>query len=86
MLWYLSLCRKFKDHDVPSSLLKYVPETCAVYVVSSKGKVHQTKQAASQPQTPKSDVGTPRHNTTQQTHLPPQPHYGSDTEDIHRYI
>ncbi|KAK9923683.1 hypothetical protein M0R45_032089 [Rubus argutus] len=78
-----AITRKFKDHDVPSSLLKYVPETCAVYVVSSKGKV-QTKQAASQPQTPKSDVGTPRHNTTQLTHLPPQPHYGSDSEDIHR--
>ncbi|PRQ51443.1 putative rossmann-like alpha/beta/alpha sandwich protein [Rosa chinensis] len=78
-----ALTRKFKDFDVPSSLLKYVPDTCAVYVISSKGRL-QAKRAASQPQTPKCDA-EPLRDTSQENHLPSHPHDGSDSEDIPRY-
>ncbi|XP_038707560.1 U-box domain-containing protein 52-like isoform X2 [Tripterygium wilfordii] len=44
------LTRKFRNPDVPSSLLKSAPDSCAVYVIS-KGKVY-TSRTASQPQTP----------------------------------
>ncbi|XP_024178717.1 U-box domain-containing protein 35 [Rosa chinensis] len=77
-----ALTRKFKDFDVPSSLLKYVPDTCAVYVISSKGRL-QAKRAASQPQTPKCDA-EPLRDTSQENHLPSHPHDGSDSEDIPR--
>lgn len=47
--------RKFRYPDVASSLLKSAPESCAVYVISSKGKV-QTTRYPSQPQSPTSDA------------------------------
>ncbi|XP_050379806.1 U-box domain-containing protein 35-like [Argentina anserina] len=77
-----ALTRKFKDFDVPSSLLKYAPDTCAVYVVSSKGRLH-TKRAATQPQTPKCDAEPPRDNSYDH-HLHPHTHDGPDSEDISR--
>lgn len=46
---YLYLCRKFKVADVPSTLLKAAPASCAVYVIS-KGKV-QAVRLADQSQT-----------------------------------
>lgn len=70
------LCRKFKDLDVPSSLLKYVPDTCAVYVVSSKGRL-QAKRAA---------TNKPKCDTSQENHLPPHPHDGSDSEDRYNIL
>ncbi|XP_020223406.1 U-box domain-containing protein 34 [Cajanus cajan] len=36
--------RKFKDVDVPTSLIKYVPETCAIHVIS-KRKVQNIRPA-----------------------------------------
>ncbi|KAJ4717849.1 Protein kinase domain [Melia azedarach] len=39
------LMRKFKNMDVPSSLLKFAPDSCAIYVISSKGKVQSTRLA-----------------------------------------
>ncbi|TXG68465.1 hypothetical protein EZV62_003400 [Acer yangbiense] len=45
--------RKFRNADVPTTLMKAAPEYCSVYVISSKGKVHSSK-AASQPPTPMS--------------------------------
>ncbi|XP_031251842.1 U-box domain-containing protein 35-like [Pistacia vera] len=48
------LMRKFRYPDVASSLLKSAPETCTVYVVSSKGKA-QTTRYPSQPQSPVND-------------------------------
>ncbi|GLU14300.1 hypothetical protein SLE2022_308770 [Rubroshorea leprosula] len=47
-----SFIRKFRNADVPASLLKSAPESCAVYVVS-KGKVQSSRPAA-QAQTPTS--------------------------------
>ncbi|CAB4302868.1 unnamed protein product [Prunus armeniaca] len=47
-----ALTRKFRPADVATSLLKSVPETCAVYVIS-KGKI-RTSRSATGPQTPKS--------------------------------
>ncbi|KAG2722679.1 hypothetical protein I3760_02G137800 [Carya illinoinensis] len=44
------LTRKFKDADVPSTLLKAAPASCAVYVIS-KGKVQAVRIADHQPQT-----------------------------------
>ncbi|XP_050101792.1 U-box domain-containing protein 52-like isoform X1 [Malus sylvestris] len=52
------ITRKLKDSDVPTCLLKSVPETCAVYVIS-KGRI-QTSGSASRPQTPRSNAVTPR--------------------------
>lgn len=37
-------CRKFRDADVPSSLFKLAPASCAIYVIS-KGKVQSTRPA-----------------------------------------
>jgi len=45
--------RKFRNADVPTTLMKAAPEYCSVYVISSKGKV-QSSKAASQPPTPMS--------------------------------
>lgn len=42
------MIRKFKSPDVPTTLLKTTPETCAVFVVS-KSKLIKSK-SASQPQ------------------------------------
>lgn len=44
------LIRKFKSADVPTTLLKTTPDTCAVFIVS-KGKLI-TSRSASRPQTP----------------------------------
>lgn len=43
---------------MPTCLLKSIPETCAVYVIS-KGRI-QTSRPASRPQTPRSNAVTPR--------------------------
>ncbi|KAK3220445.1 hypothetical protein Dsin_014415 [Dipteronia sinensis] len=45
--------RKFRNADVPTTLMKAAPEYCSVYVISSKGKV-QSSKATSQPPTPMS--------------------------------
>lgn len=37
-------CRKFKDVDVPTSLVRSVPESCTVHVIS-KGKVQNIRRA-----------------------------------------
>ncbi|XWS18844.1 hypothetical protein CRYUN_Cryun32bG0079800 [Craigia yunnanensis] len=50
------LTRKLRNPDVPTSLLKFAPESCSVYVIS-KGKV-QMSRLASRPQTPQ-DSTTP---------------------------
>ncbi|KAM3747273.1 hypothetical protein ACB098_05G022800 [Castanea mollissima] len=52
-----ALTRKFRNADVPSTLLKSAPGFCAVYVIS-KGKV-QIARKADQPQTP---TGTAKFN------------------------
>ncbi|TKY48291.1 U-box domain-containing protein 35 [Spatholobus suberectus] len=39
-----ALIRKFKDVDVPTSLVRSVPESCTVHVIS-KGKVHNIRPA-----------------------------------------
>lgn len=46
--------RKFKEADVPTSLIKSVPDFCSVYVIS-KGKT-QTVRAATQALKPKTDA------------------------------
>lgn len=66
-----------------TSLLKSVPETCAVYVIS-KGKI-QTSRSATGPQTPKSNAATPRNNSSQRTPLSSFLHCVPDFEDVIRY-
>ncbi|KAM7258705.1 hypothetical protein ACFE04_014446 [Oxalis oulophora] len=39
-----ALARKFKNSDVPTSLMKSAPDFCTVYVIS-KGKVHYVRKA-----------------------------------------
>ncbi|KAH7565525.1 hypothetical protein JRO89_XS09G0222800 [Xanthoceras sorbifolium] len=50
--------RKFRNSDVPSTVLKAAPENCSVYVIASKGKV-QSSKIASQPQTPMDSFTAP---------------------------
>ncbi|GAV84931.1 Pkinase domain-containing protein/Usp domain-containing protein [Cephalotus follicularis] len=52
-----ALTRKFKNADVPSSLLKCAPESCAVHVIA-KGKVQNSRSGTPGPgpQTPTKDV------------------------------
>ncbi|MCH98975.1 U-box domain-containing protein 51-like, partial [Trifolium medium] len=38
--WNNAFIRRFKDEDVPTSLIKSLPETCTVHIIS-KGKVHK---------------------------------------------
>ncbi|KAJ0257243.1 Kinase with adenine nucleotide alpha hydrolases-like domain-containing protein [Hirschfeldia incana] len=64
-----SFLKKFKTVDVPGTLLKTTPETCAVFVVS-KGKL-LTSRSASRPQ-------TPQHSPKQ----PPKPHTHSAISDL----
>ncbi|KAL6285432.1 hypothetical protein ACE6H2_009822 [Prunus campanulata] len=71
---------KFRRTDVATSLLKSVPETCAVYVIS-KGKI-QTSRSATGPQTPKSNAATPRNNSSQRTPLSSFLHGVADFEDV----
>lgn len=54
ILDFSSSCRKFKEADVPTSLIKSVPDFCSVYVIS-KGKT-QTVRAATQALKPKIDA------------------------------
>lgn len=83
-------CRKFKNSDVPTCLLKSVPETCVVYVIS-KGRI-QTSRSASRPQTPRSSAVTPRSSavtpkkSSLQLQLFNHTHGVSDFEDVIRYI
>ncbi|KAK6125056.1 hypothetical protein DH2020_041234 [Rehmannia glutinosa] len=51
-----AIARAFKNTDVPSSVGKYAPDSCTVYVVS-KGKVVKLK-STSQPDTPSSSTST----------------------------
>ncbi|KAI3455593.1 hypothetical protein Pfo_012256 [Paulownia fortunei] len=48
-----ALARAFKNTDIPSTVGKYAPDSCAVYAVS-KGKVVKLKSSSSQPDTPSS--------------------------------
>ncbi|PQP97343.1 U-box domain-containing protein 52 [Prunus yedoensis var. nudiflora] len=75
-----ALTRKFRRTDVATSLLKSVPETCAVYVIS-KGKI-QISRSATGPQTPKSNAATPRNNSFQRTPLSSFLHGVPDFEDV----
>ncbi|WJX74624.1 hypothetical protein P8452_58253 [Trifolium repens] len=43
--WNNAFIRKFKDVDVPTSLIKSLPETCTVHIIS-KGKVHSIQATA----------------------------------------
>ncbi|GAU21993.1 hypothetical protein TSUD_111330 [Trifolium subterraneum] len=43
--WSNAIIRRFKDLDVPSSLIKSLPETCTVHIIS-KGKVHSVQATA----------------------------------------
>ena len=83
--WQSSLYRKFRNTDIASSLLKFAPESCAVYVIS-KGKVHTIRPAGS-PQTPTGAVAaSPRHRSQKgllHSTLPPNTH---DHEDTNRYF
>ncbi|KDO65137.1 hypothetical protein CISIN_1g005343mg [Citrus sinensis] len=54
------LTRKFRNLDLPSSLLKSAPESCAVYIISSKGKLQSSRPAASQPQMLSGDALIPK--------------------------
>uniref|UniRef100_A0A803NY72 RING-type E3 ubiquitin transferase n=1 Tax=Cannabis sativa TaxID=3483 RepID=A0A803NY72_CANSA len=51
-----ALIRKFKEADVPTSLLKTAPQFCSVYVIS-KGKPTSVR-AATQTKTPKNNEGS----------------------------
>ena len=86
--WQLSLCRKFRNADVPSTLLKSAPAFCAVYVIS-KGKVQIARQA-SQPQTPtgtaKFNAANSGQNSQRGLHVPNVPPNTQDLEDKNRYI
>ncbi|KAL0694726.1 hypothetical protein Bca4012_061906 [Brassica carinata] len=53
-----SFLKKFKSVDVPGTLLRTTPDTCAVFVVS-KGKL-LTSRSASRPQTPQHSPRPPR--------------------------
>lgn len=53
-----SFIRKFRNPDVPTSLLRSAPESCAVYVIS-RGKV-QYSRPANQAQTPAENLDTPK--------------------------
>ncbi|CAN8312388.1 unnamed protein product [Cochlearia groenlandica] len=53
-----SFLKKFKGADVPTTLLKTTPDTCAVFVVS-KGKLI-TSRSASRPQTPQYSSHPPK--------------------------
>ena len=53
-----SFLKKFKSVDVPATLLKTTPDTCAVFVVS-KGKL-LTSRSASRPQTPQHSLHPPK--------------------------
>ena len=53
--WQFSPCRKFRNLDIPSGLLKLAPESCGIYVIS-KGKI----QSRSRPQKPTSAASSPR--------------------------
>ncbi|KAM7255687.1 hypothetical protein ACFE04_008585 [Oxalis oulophora] len=55
---------RFRSSDVPSNLLKDAPETCSVFVISSKGKV-QSSKAANRPRTPKASNNMPRQDSYQ---------------------
>ncbi|KAJ7012028.1 hypothetical protein NC653_002198 [Populus alba x Populus x berolinensis] len=53
------LTRKFRNLDIPSTLLKLAPESCGVYVIS-RGKI----QSQSRPQAPTSAAKSPRQPQT----------------------
>lgn len=71
-----AITRKFRNTDVASSLLKFTPESCAVYVIS-KGKV-QTVRQAGRPQTPTGIGASPGQRS--QRGLPPNTHDPEDTQ------
>ena len=64
-------CRKFRNPDVPTCLLKSAPEFCAVYVIS-KGKPMTIRSAKS----PSNNALPPR-----QTMIPASPRQIPDQED-----
>lgn len=65
------LIRKFKSVDVPTTLLKTTPDTCAVFIVS-KGKL-LTSRSASRPQTPQGPHTPQGPQTPQAPQHPPHP-------------
>ncbi|XP_030972336.1 U-box domain-containing protein 52-like isoform X1 [Quercus lobata] len=81
-----ALTRKFRNADVPSTLLKSAPGFCAVYVIS-KGKV-QTARQAGQPQTPTGTANFNAANSGQHSqrglHVPNVPPNTQDLEDKNR--
>ncbi|KAK4591163.1 hypothetical protein RGQ29_021383 [Quercus rubra] len=81
-----ALTRKFRNADVPSTLLKSAPAFCAVYVIS-KGKVQIARQAG-QPQTPtgtaKFNAANSGKNSQRGLHVPNVPPNTQDLEDKNR--
>lgn len=61
--------RKFRNADVPSSLLKMAPDFCTVYVIA-KGKI-QTMRSASRPATPTSSISPKQPSKMGVPQLPP---------------
>ncbi|KAL9306468.1 putative protein kinase RLK-Pelle-RLCK-IXb family [Arabidopsis thaliana] len=66
-----SFLKKFKSVDVPTTLLKTTPDTCAVFIVS-KGKL-LTSRSASRPQTPQGPHTPQGPQTPQAPQHPPHP-------------
>ncbi|XVF74364.1 hypothetical protein PTKIN_Ptkin13bG0104700 [Pterospermum kingtungense] len=77
------LTRKLRNPDVPTSLLKFAPELCAIYVVS-KGKV-QISKLSSRPQT--HEDSTTSHNSPNLKALLSKRAYGSPKiEELSRTV
>ncbi|XP_048324568.2 U-box domain-containing protein 34-like [Ziziphus jujuba] len=66
-----SLMRKFRESDVPTSMLKSAPESCNVYVIS-KGKV-QTSRSVHRLQSIRSGASTSHRQRSQNSQLPQSP-------------
>lgn len=75
-------CRKFRDPDVPTCLLKSAPDTCSVFVVS-KGRIHTAGSAARHP--PPSKTITPKRRS-RNIPVSNHAHDAPDTDEINRYI
>nr|GMC73138.1 U-box domain-containing protein 52-like [Ipomoea batatas] len=67
------LARAFKNPDVPTILGKSVPDFCSVYVVSSKGRVHNIRTATRPPSGNKSG-----HHSSLSSLSLPDTHFSGD--------
>lgn len=65
--------RAFKNPDVPTILGKSVPDFCSVYVVSSKGRVHNIRTATRPPSGNKSG-----HHSSLSSLSSPDTHFSGD--------